>query len=232
MKERRGESLSEMNGQGYSKRGLDIKLESMQTGAGLAACTLDSSQISGGVHQKSVGSDVQSQLGKNQTSSPPSASPLPTLPSDAVPAHTISARAPGSSSSSQIGCESELKLDAETFTARAGTTEISKEELDQGWAEHSQAESQDAHLECEPTQFRLGLASYMELNKARYWLKRLCVSAKPGNNHCLTLHAGRELFPGSDCLKWTDRKPMLQAEFEHHASADIICLQVRCLAIR
>ncbi|GFZ46087.1 hypothetical protein JCM24511_04333 [Saitozyma sp. JCM 24511] len=35
----------------------------------------------------------------------------------------------------------------------------------------------------------------------------------------------RELFPGSDCLKWTDRKPMLQAEMGHYAAADVICLQ-------
>ncbi|WVQ82539.1 hypothetical protein IAT38_004668 [Cryptococcus sp. DSM 104549] len=35
----------------------------------------------------------------------------------------------------------------------------------------------------------------------------------------------RELFPGSDCLKWSDRKPLLLGEMEHHASCDIICLQ-------
>ncbi|ADV25600.1 Hypothetical Protein CGB_M3420C [Cryptococcus gattii WM276] len=35
----------------------------------------------------------------------------------------------------------------------------------------------------------------------------------------------RELFPGSDCLRWADRKPMLLAEFVHHSSNDIICLQ-------
>ncbi|ORX37437.1 Endonuclease/exonuclease/phosphatase [Kockovaella imperatae] len=35
----------------------------------------------------------------------------------------------------------------------------------------------------------------------------------------------RELFPGSDCLKWGERKPMLLAELERHSSADIICLQ-------
>ncbi|AAW46917.1 hypothetical protein CNBM2200 [Cryptococcus deneoformans B-3501A] len=35
----------------------------------------------------------------------------------------------------------------------------------------------------------------------------------------------RELFPGSDCLRWADRKPMLLAEFAHHSSSDIICLQ-------
>ncbi|WVQ97282.1 hypothetical protein IAU59_004393 [Kwoniella sp. CBS 9459] len=35
----------------------------------------------------------------------------------------------------------------------------------------------------------------------------------------------RELFPGSDCLRWSDRKAMLLAELEHHASADVICLQ-------
>lgn len=38
---------------------------------------------------------------------------------------------------------------------------------------------------------------------------------------------GRELFPGSDCLRFVDRKPMLLAEFAHHSSSDIICLQVR-----
>ncbi|OWZ76922.1 RNA exonuclease NGL2 [Cryptococcus neoformans Bt85] len=35
----------------------------------------------------------------------------------------------------------------------------------------------------------------------------------------------RELFPGSDCLRFADRKPMLLAEFAHHSSSDIICLQ-------
>ncbi|OCF45310.1 hypothetical protein I317_00833 [Kwoniella heveanensis CBS 569] len=35
----------------------------------------------------------------------------------------------------------------------------------------------------------------------------------------------RELFPGSDCLRWSDRKAMLLAELEQHASADIVCLQ-------
>ncbi|WWC66121.1 uncharacterized protein I206_100021 [Kwoniella pini CBS 10737] len=35
----------------------------------------------------------------------------------------------------------------------------------------------------------------------------------------------RELFPGSDCLRWSDRKAMLLAELEHHSQADIICLQ-------
>ncbi|KLT45013.1 Endonuclease/exonuclease/phosphatase [Cutaneotrichosporon oleaginosum] len=35
----------------------------------------------------------------------------------------------------------------------------------------------------------------------------------------------RELFPGSDCLRWSDRKAMLQAEMAKHASADVICLQ-------
>ncbi|WWC86536.1 uncharacterized protein L201_001413 [Kwoniella dendrophila CBS 6074] len=35
----------------------------------------------------------------------------------------------------------------------------------------------------------------------------------------------RELFPGSDCLKWSDRKFMLLAELEHHSQSDIICLQ-------
>lgn len=35
----------------------------------------------------------------------------------------------------------------------------------------------------------------------------------------------RELFPGSDCLRWSDRKAMLQAEMEKHADADVICLQ-------
>ncbi|WWC58882.1 uncharacterized protein I303_101427 [Kwoniella dejecticola CBS 10117] len=35
----------------------------------------------------------------------------------------------------------------------------------------------------------------------------------------------RELFPGSDCLRWSDRKAMLLAELEYHSQADIICLQ-------
>ncbi|WRT64419.1 uncharacterized protein IL334_001351 [Kwoniella shivajii] len=35
----------------------------------------------------------------------------------------------------------------------------------------------------------------------------------------------RELFPGSDCLRWSDRKSMLLAELEHHSLSDIICLQ-------
>ncbi|WVF70931.1 hypothetical protein IAT40_005726 [Kwoniella sp. CBS 6097] len=35
----------------------------------------------------------------------------------------------------------------------------------------------------------------------------------------------RELFPGSDCLRWSDRKAMLSAELEQHGIADIICLQ-------
>ncbi|WVR06125.1 hypothetical protein IAU60_003155 [Kwoniella sp. DSM 27419] len=35
----------------------------------------------------------------------------------------------------------------------------------------------------------------------------------------------RELFPGSDCLRWSDRKAMLLAELEQHSSADIVCLQ-------
>ena len=39
---------------------------------------------------------------------------------------------------------------------------------------------------------------------------------------------GRELFPGSDCLKWTERKGLLLAELGCYAEADIICLQV-CL---
>lgn len=38
---------------------------------------------------------------------------------------------------------------------------------------------------------------------------------------------GRELFPGSDCLKWSDRKPMLLAELASYSSVDVICLQVR-----
>ena len=37
---------------------------------------------------------------------------------------------------------------------------------------------------------------------------------------------GRELFPGSDCLKWSERRPMLLAELAYYASADIVCLQV------
>lgn len=37
---------------------------------------------------------------------------------------------------------------------------------------------------------------------------------------------GRELFPGSDCLKWADRKPMLLSELAHYEGADVICLQV------
>lgn len=41
------------------------------------------------------------------------------------------------------------------------------------------------------------------------------------------LIVGRELFPGSDCLKWSDRKPMLLAELASYSSADVICLQVR-----
>lgn len=35
----------------------------------------------------------------------------------------------------------------------------------------------------------------------------------------------RELFPGSDCLKWGERKPMLQAEMEALGDLDIVCLQ-------
>ncbi|ODN78037.1 hypothetical protein L202_05120 [Cryptococcus amylolentus CBS 6039] len=35
----------------------------------------------------------------------------------------------------------------------------------------------------------------------------------------------RKLFPGSDCLKWGDRKALLLAEMAHHGSCDIICLQ-------
>ncbi|WVQ61892.1 uncharacterized protein L199_000025 [Kwoniella botswanensis] len=35
----------------------------------------------------------------------------------------------------------------------------------------------------------------------------------------------RELFPGSDCLRWSDRRAMLLAELEHHSQSDIICLQ-------
>lgn len=38
---------------------------------------------------------------------------------------------------------------------------------------------------------------------------------------------GRELFPGSDCLRWADRKPMLLAELASYSVADVICLQVR-----
>ncbi|OCF54373.1 hypothetical protein L486_08287 [Kwoniella mangroviensis CBS 10435] len=34
-----------------------------------------------------------------------------------------------------------------------------------------------------------------------------------------------ELFPGSDCLRWSDRRAMLLAELEHHSQSDIICLQ-------
>jgi len=45
------------------------------------------------------------------------------------------------------------------------------------------------------------------------------------------LIVGRELFPGSDCLRWADRKPMLLAELASYSVADVICLQV-CLAIR
>lgn len=40
------------------------------------------------------------------------------------------------------------------------------------------------------------------------------------------LTPGRELFPGSDCLRFQDRKPMLQAEMENYRDADVICLQV------
>lgn len=40
------------------------------------------------------------------------------------------------------------------------------------------------------------------------------------------LTPGRDLFPGSDCLRFSDRKPMLQAEMEAMADADVICLQV------
>nr|ODN96642.1 hypothetical protein L204_03351 [Cryptococcus depauperatus CBS 7855] len=35
----------------------------------------------------------------------------------------------------------------------------------------------------------------------------------------------RKLFPGSDCLKWSDRKPLLASEMAHHAQCQIICLQ-------
>ncbi|KAK8866182.1 hypothetical protein IAR55_001333 [Kwoniella newhampshirensis] len=35
----------------------------------------------------------------------------------------------------------------------------------------------------------------------------------------------RELFPGSDCLRWSERRPLMQAELEHHSANDIICLQ-------
>ncbi|BEI93890.1 uncharacterized protein CcaverHIS019_0603490 [Cutaneotrichosporon cavernicola] len=35
----------------------------------------------------------------------------------------------------------------------------------------------------------------------------------------------RDLFPGSDCLRWSDRKAMLQAEMERYAETDVICLQ-------
>ncbi|WVQ76964.1 hypothetical protein IAR50_006643 [Cryptococcus sp. DSM 104548] len=35
----------------------------------------------------------------------------------------------------------------------------------------------------------------------------------------------RKLFPGSDCLKWGDRKALLLAEMAQHSSCDIICLQ-------
>jgi hypothetical protein len=41
------------------------------------------------------------------------------------------------------------------------------------------------------------------------------------------LIVGRELFPGSDCLRWADRKPMLLAELASYSVADVICLQVR-----
>jgi mRNA deadenylase 3'-5' endonuclease subunit Ccr4 len=41
------------------------------------------------------------------------------------------------------------------------------------------------------------------------------------------LIVGRELFPGSDCLRWGDRKPMLLAEMASYSTADVICLQVR-----
>jgi len=41
------------------------------------------------------------------------------------------------------------------------------------------------------------------------------------------LISGRELFPGSDCLRWADRKPMLLAELASYSVADVICLQVR-----
>lgn len=42
----------------------------------------------------------------------------------------------------------------------------------------------------------------------------------------LELTPGRDLFPGSDCLRFSDRKPMLQSEMEAMADADVICLQV------
>ncbi|KAL7419277.1 RNA exonuclease ngl2 [Cryptotrichosporon argae] len=35
----------------------------------------------------------------------------------------------------------------------------------------------------------------------------------------------RDLFPGSDCLRWGDRKAHLAAELRTHAVADVICLQ-------
>ncbi|KAL1408888.1 RNA exonuclease ngl2 [Vanrija albida] len=35
----------------------------------------------------------------------------------------------------------------------------------------------------------------------------------------------RQLFPGSDALKWGDRKPMLEAELERFRGVDVICLQ-------
>ncbi|KAK1925416.1 Endonuclease/exonuclease/phosphatase [Papiliotrema laurentii] len=35
----------------------------------------------------------------------------------------------------------------------------------------------------------------------------------------------RELFPGSDCLRWGERKPMLLAELEYYSNADIVCFQ-------
>jgi mRNA deadenylase 3'-5' endonuclease subunit Ccr4 len=38
--------------------------------------------------------------------------------------------------------------------------------------------------------------------------------------------AGRDLFPGSDCLKFKDRSDMLSEELLAYP-ADIICLQVR-----
>lgn len=61
------------------------------------------------------------------------------------------------------------------------------------------------------------------------WPRRLFVSNyKLAMKRGLTV--GRELFPGSDCLRWGDRKHMLLAEMEYYSSADVLCFQVSRLA--
>ncbi|EIW72340.1 hypothetical protein TREMEDRAFT_41666 [Tremella mesenterica DSM 1558] len=50
-------------------------------------------------------------------------------------------------------------------------------------------------------------------------------TSSPHKLKIVTWNARRDLFPGSDCLKWSERKSLLLSELAYYASADIICLQ-------